>query len=170
MVIVIFALSVRGMVCASSFCVIYNFLLLRMDTNLSELESDISRLSLQQEQIHKVKNQFFLHGDSNPAPVVDSDTAKRKTWTVPSGAGGSSGRSQWGPPKPYSTESSSQEPVTQRPSLYNGGSRPQINNPQSQPVPVNSFTGTNGSGSGAGSFRLHSNADSQGNRLFSRPG
>lgn len=141
-----------------------------MDTSLTELETDIGRLTHQQEQIRR---QFFLHGDQpgSGAHSANNDTAKRKTWTVPSGggSGGSSApinvaqpRSQWGSPKLYSDGDNNQSEATP-PRVYNGDARP-APHPRSAP----SSSGSNSSLSYSSSFRLHSNADTQGNRLFGR--
>jgi hypothetical protein len=126
-----------------------------MDTSLTELESDISRLSLQQE---KIQRQFFLHGDSG------SDSAPRKK--VSSGGPPSvqpppSARSQWSTPKPFVESSSSDEstPRGNGGSAYNGDSR-------GRPA---MRSGPNSINYASPSFRLHSNADTQGNRLFSTP-
>lgn len=126
-----------------------------MDTSLTELESDISRLAIQQE---KIQRQFFLHGDP------PSDSGRRKK--VPnvgnvSSVPPASLRSQWGAPKPFAESSSSDESTPRgRGSVYNGDSRGRAQT-----------TGDNSSinNYASPSFRLHSNSDTQGNRLFSAP-
>lgn len=170
--------------------------LIRMDTSLTELETDIGRLTQQQEQIRR---QFFLHGDQSGGsggftggPHSNNDTAKRKTWTVPSGGGSGGGpppssssqqapqRSQWGSPKPYgnnANNSDSDNPAGASDSssrvVYNGEVRT-----ATAPNLHSSRSGDRSSSAGANnnagvlsytsSFRLHSNADTQGNRLFGR--
>lgn len=124
-----------------------------MDLNLSELEGDIGRLSLQQEQIQKAKNTFYLHG-AGDSSGGESDGGKRRTWGSNSASSGcgNSGRNQWGPPRPFLAE---KEPTPSR-SIFNGKGAAQDNGP------------TNGNSMPSSSFRLHTNVDSQGNRLFSR--
>lgn len=131
------------------------FVFYRMDTSLVELESDISRLAIQHE---KIQRQFFLHGD----PPNDSARSRKK---VPSGPSmpPSSGRSQWGAPKPF--DSSSSDESTPRGSaggggggVYNGDSN------RGRPTPR---SGSNSINYASPSFRLHSNSETQGNRLFS---
>ncbi|XP_035706191.1 patronin isoform X5 [Folsomia candida] len=133
----------------------YQQSLARMDTSLVELESDISRLAIQHE---KIQRQFFLHGD----PPNDSARSRKK---VPSGPSmpPSSGRSQWGAPKPF--DSSSSDESTPRGSaggggggVYNGDSN------RGRPTPR---SGSNSINYASPSFRLHSNSETQGNRLFS---
>lgn len=119
-----------------------------MDTSLTELESDISRLTLQQERIQR---QFFLHGDH--------EASRRKKVLNDGGmysAPHSSGRSQWGVPKPFPDSSSSDESSARVTNVYNGDPR----------TPQSSRAGSNSIQYGSSSFRLHSNSDIQGTRLF----
>ncbi|CAL8144364.1 unnamed protein product [Orchesella dallaii] len=155
----------------------YQRSLARMDTSLTELETDIGRLTHQQEQIRR---QFFLHGDQASSGAggahSSNDTAKRKTWSVPMGGGGGSSntnvaqpRSQWGSPKTYSDSDNPRETTPPR-VTYNGD----VRTAAAPQVPPRSASTSSGSGANAGSlsysssFRLHSNADTQGNRLFGR--
>jgi len=163
-----------------------------MDTSLCELETDINRLATQQQQIQQQQQQrqFFLHGDvSDSAPGSSSnnaaETAKRKTWNVTasggnsvvnsgnlsiSNGGSSNIRNQWGPPKqPFS--GNSDVTVNETPVVYNGEVRTYVPNTTNKPTPPSKPSGNFNSGSSStnSSFRLHSNSDSQGNRLFSRP-
>lgn len=151
-----------------------------MDCSLTELETDIGRLTQQQDQIRR---QFFLHGDQGGSGGTHSsnsnnDTAKRKTWTVPiSGGRGvtnstsanvSQSRSQWGNPKPYSdSDNALNEPTPPPRVAYNGDVRT-ANAPHLPSRSAPSSSGSNSSLSYSSSFRLHSNADTQGNRLFGR--
>jgi len=128
-----------------------------METSLTELESDISKLANQQERMQR--QTFFLHGEP-----PQSESAKRRTWTVPSEVAPPKGippsaRSQWGTPKAFAESSSSDEST---PRGYNGDTR------KSAPNSASSRNGSNSSMSFTPSFRLHSNADSQGNRLFNK--
>ncbi|CAG7719003.1 unnamed protein product [Allacma fusca] len=169
----------------------YQRSLAKMDSSLSELETDINRLASQQQQIQQ-QRQFFLHGDPPSAPPSSSsDTVKRKTWNIASSNSGSGqnvnggssnssmpSRNQWGPPKPFSGNvSDNVEPPVIK---YNGEVR--TGNPpfgvatnatteptQSSKPPVNASGNLSSGSTPKSSFRLHSNADSQGTRLFNRP-
>jgi hypothetical protein len=131
-----------------------------METSLTELESDISKLANQQERMHR--QTFFLHGEP-----PQSESSKRRTWGAPSEGPPKgippSARSQWGTPKAFAESSSSDEST---PRGYVGV---ELRNNKPTPISTSSRNGSNSSMSyTTPSFRLHSNADSQGNRLFNK--
>lgn len=156
----------------------------RMDSSLTELQTDIGRLTQQQEQIRR---QFFLHGQrqsnaESDRPQSNNDTAKRKTWNVSSTCVSGSGgplpepplRSHWGIPKPFGNTSSNNNGVATNSEIGDGTLPSVVYNGEVRTAPVTHYhslkncIADNANLAYSNSFRLHSNADTQGNRLFVR--
>jgi len=141
-----------------------------LETSLTELNSDLRRFpgSGQREQIQR---QFFLHANPQEGgghySSPPADTSRRKTWNIPGNnesGGVQSLRNHWSAPR------SIYDHVRESPPRdYDGASRSSSSAPYGART-MNGGGDVDNSNYKNNTFRLHSNADYQGNRLFSRPG